>query len=113
MGEGMAGLGWGTLKPERSNPGLEGACGGYSNIETLSSSTRGSCLLCTYSICVGMHGLRSLMYNLVDLKSRHSAKARQTSASAMVYNFAFGFSCLSIASATILRWILPVAVLGM
>jgi len=53
------------------------------------------------------------MYNLVDLKSRHSAKARQTSASAMVYNFAFGFSCLSIASATILRWILPVAVLGM
>jgi len=31
----------------------------------------------------------------------------------VLYNFAFGFSCLSIASATIRRWILPVAVFGM
>ena len=30
-----------------------------------------------------------------------------------LYSFAFGFSCLSIACATIRRWILPVAVLGM
>ena len=30
-----------------------------------------------------------------------------------LYSFAFGFSCFSMASATILRWILPVAVFGM
>jgi hypothetical protein len=30
----------------------------------------------------------------------------------IVYNFAFGFSCASMASPTFLLWILPVAVLG-
>ena len=30
-----------------------------------------------------------------------------------LYSLAFGLSCFNIASATIRRWILPVAVLGM
>lgn len=31
----------------------------------------------------------------------------------LLYNLDFGFSCFIIVSATIRRWILPVAVLGM